>query len=159
MHMSSSKDDASNNTEEEEAYHVLKIDGYSSAIGTKDDMLCIVSCVFPAGGHNWQILCYPMGAHGSENMGFIALFVVRHDADAVDDEAVVAEATFSLLDHDGKRVPTYSCTTGKETFLKYKGFGYYDFLLHDFRQDKISVTVPKEKNKSVTEIKHSTAGL
>ncbi|TVU44040.1 hypothetical protein EJB05_03466, partial [Eragrostis curvula] len=121
--MSSSKDDASNNAEEEEAYHVLKIDGFSRAVDTKDDMACIGSCVFPAGGHTWQILCYPMGANGFENMGFIALFLVCHDADTVDDEAVVAEATFSLLDRDGKPVPTYSRTMGKENFLNSKGFG------------------------------------
>ncbi|TVU44039.1 hypothetical protein EJB05_03465, partial [Eragrostis curvula] len=116
--MSSSKDESSNNAEEEEAYHVLKIDGYSRAVDTKDDMACIGSCVFPAGGHTWRILCYPMGANGSENMGFISIFVVRHDADAVEDEAVVAEVSFSLLDRDGKPVPTYSRNMGKENFLK-----------------------------------------
>ncbi|TVU44042.1 hypothetical protein EJB05_03468, partial [Eragrostis curvula] len=116
--MSSFEGDACNNTEEEEAYHVLKIDGYSSAIDTKGDMLCIVSRVFPAGGHNWQINCYPMGAHGSENMDFIALFVVRRDTDAVDDDAVVAAVTFSLLDRDGKPVPAYSRILGKKNFLK-----------------------------------------
>ncbi|TVU20710.1 hypothetical protein EJB05_30302, partial [Eragrostis curvula] len=127
-HMSSFEGDACNNTEEEEAYHVLKIDGYSSAIDTKGDMLCIVSRVFPAGGHNWQINCYPMGAHGSENMDFIALFVVRRDTDAVDDDAVVAAVTFSLLDRDGKPVPAYSRILGKKNFLKRQGFGYYDFI-------------------------------
>lgn len=125
--MSSSTDPPRSNTSvvSEEADHVLKIDGYSRIMDTKDDRLCIVSCMFPAGGHTWQILCYPMGGQGSENVNFIALFLVL--CDTVVNEAVTAQATLTVLDQDGK--PSYSRTTAEVNLSDPGSFcGFYKFM-------------------------------
>ncbi|GJM97199.1 hypothetical protein PR202_ga14107 [Eleusine coracana subsp. coracana] len=98
---------------------------------TKDDMLHIVSRKFSGKRHTWRIICYPVGGKkGSENMDYIALFLLVYDDTVVDEAAVVAQATFSLLDQDGNPVPSYSRTT----IVKYdfsqelRPLGIYKFI-------------------------------
>ena len=78
-------------------YHVLQIDGYSTIFDTLADFSCIDSLPFDAGGYRWHINFYPKGS-SPETADFIALFLLL--ADPVDDEAVTANITFSLLNPD-----------------------------------------------------------
>jgi len=78
-------------------YHVLQIDGYSTIFDTLADFSCIDSLPFDAGGYRWHINFNPKGSR-PETADFIALFLLL--ADPVDDEAVTANITFSLLNPD-----------------------------------------------------------
>lgn len=89
-----------------QAYHVLKIDGYSRTL----QVHCyrsLSSFPFNAGGRTWYICYYP---HGKNDISkdFISIYLVLYDAIA---EAVMVQATFSLLDQHGKPVPSHTHAT------------------------------------------------
>lgn len=106
-------------------YHVLKIDGYSR---TKDvpNGQGIKSRPFLVAGHKWHLFYQPNGAT-AENIDSISLFLYLDDAVPVP-EAVKAIAKFSLLDHEGKPVPSYSFTTRLINYSEERNWGYPNFI-------------------------------
>ncbi|XP_052169118.1 BTB/POZ and MATH domain-containing protein 1-like [Oryza glaberrima] len=89
-----------------QAYHMLKIDGYSRT-SQVHRYRSLSSFPFSAGGRTWYICYYP---HGKNNISkdFISIYLVLYDAIA---EAVMVQATFSLLDQHGKPVPSHTRAT------------------------------------------------
>ncbi|TVU31101.1 hypothetical protein EJB05_22770, partial [Eragrostis curvula] len=108
-------------------YHVLKIVGYSR---TKDvpNLNYIKSRSFRVGDRNWHVHYYPNG-NIADSIDFISLFIFPDDTVA---EAVKALVKFSLLDQDGKPVPSYSYTTEIVNFSEKKNWGYTKFIKRDF---------------------------
>uniref|UniRef100_A0A0D3HE30 BTB domain-containing protein n=1 Tax=Oryza barthii TaxID=65489 RepID=A0A0D3HE30_9ORYZ len=103
------------------ANHVLKIDGYSSALEANYKLR---SFPFSAGGHTWHInYCFPFSVlmkrisppHHDFNpvsatgcTDYISFYLFLEDAV---DEPVMGQVTFSLLDQDGKPVLSRTHTT------------------------------------------------
>ncbi|TVU00823.1 hypothetical protein EJB05_53741, partial [Eragrostis curvula] len=116
------------------AYHVLKIEGYSSTLSTQYSKP-YYSCPFRGGGHTWHIRYYPKGVRCypkvvlRTNTGYMSFYLVL---DGIIDDVVMAQATFSLLDQNLKPVPSYSYTTGVVNFsgveCRSRGYGYADFM-------------------------------
>ncbi|KAJ1295539.1 hypothetical protein BS78_01G232000 [Paspalum vaginatum] len=104
-------------------YHVLKIVSYSR---TKDvpNGDSINSRQFLIGGRKWHVEYKPNG-YTAESIDFISLYL--HLDDTVP-EAVKAMGKFSLLDQDGKPVPSYSLTTDFVNFSDKKNWGYAKFI-------------------------------
>ncbi|CAN6318452.1 unnamed protein product [Urochloa humidicola] len=104
-------------------YHVLKVVGYSR---TKDvpNGKAIKSRPFLVGGRKWYVKYMPNG-YESENIDFISLYLELDNNVA---EAVKATAKFSLLDQDGKPVPSYSLTTRLINFTEKRCWGYPSFI-------------------------------
>ncbi|CAM0146600.1 unnamed protein product [Urochloa decumbens] len=111
-------------------YHVLKIDGHSRTLGTQHvGLRCHESyCPFRAGGHTWSIAYYPMGIDPA-SADFIAIFLVLVDtaADGEQDD-VLAQVTFSVLDQDQKLVPSYSVTTATYNLSQEGSIGCPKFM-------------------------------
>ncbi|CAL5067881.1 unnamed protein product [Urochloa decumbens] len=106
------------------AYHVLKIDGYSRSSDAFSNIHCIESCPFRAGGHTWIIRFFPKGDNPS-NTDFMSFSLVLCDNV---DEAVTAEATFSVLDQDQKPVLSCSRTTGMINLSEFHTAGCHNFI-------------------------------
>ncbi|CAL5016891.1 unnamed protein product [Urochloa decumbens] len=109
-------------------YHVLKIDGYTRTLNANTDRPSFDSRPFAAGGRTWHISYRPMGSpHHPENTDFISFYLVLDD---MVDEAVNAQATFSLLDQEEKPVHRYSWTTRMNDFSasRDRAFGYERFI-------------------------------
>jgi speckle-type POZ protein len=104
-------------------YHVLKVVGYSL---TKDvpNGKSIKSRPFMVGGRKWHVEYKPNG-NKAENIDFISLHLFLDDNVT---EAVKASAKFSLLDQDGKPVPSYSFTTNLINFTEMRNWGYSKFI-------------------------------
>ncbi|WVZ59023.1 hypothetical protein U9M48_009233 [Paspalum notatum var. saurae] len=104
-------------------YHVLKIVGYSR---TKDvpNGDSINSRQFLVGGRKWHVEYKPNGDTG-ESFDFISLYLYLDDTVP---EAVKAMGKFSLLDQDGKPVPSYSKTTDFVNFSGKKNWGFAKFI-------------------------------
>nr|CAB3494688.1 unnamed protein product [Digitaria exilis] len=107
-------------------YHVLKVVGYSH---TKDvpNGGAIKSRPFLVGGLEWHIEYQPNGDK-AENIDFISLFLCLDDTTM---KAVKANSKFSLLDKDGKPVPSYSFTTRVVNFSDQRKWGYPKFVERD----------------------------
>uniref|UniRef100_A0A0E0M7Y2 BTB domain-containing protein n=1 Tax=Oryza punctata TaxID=4537 RepID=A0A0E0M7Y2_ORYPU len=89
-----------------QAYHVLKIDGYSRTLQV-ERYRALCSYPFSAGGRTWYIRYSPHGMnHTSKD--YISIYLVLDDAIA---EPIMAQATFSLLDQHGKPVPSHTLAT------------------------------------------------
>ncbi|KAJ1280806.1 hypothetical protein BS78_04G261300 [Paspalum vaginatum] len=104
--------------------HVLRIDDYRSTLNGDGRRPSFDSRSFSAGGRTWHIRYRPMGSLVCpENTDSISLYLVLDD---VVDEAVNAQATFSLLDQDGKPVHGYCRTSPLINFsaLRKRGLGY-----------------------------------
>uniref|UniRef100_A0A0E0ISC9 BTB domain-containing protein n=1 Tax=Oryza nivara TaxID=4536 RepID=A0A0E0ISC9_ORYNI len=89
-----------------QAYHVLKIDGFSGTLQVHR-YRSLSSFPFNVGGRSWYICYHP---HGKNNISkdFISIYLVlQHDIA----EAAMVQATFSLLDQHGKPVPSHSRVT------------------------------------------------
>ena len=88
-------------------YHVLKIVGYSRTKEVPNGKQ-IESCPFRVGGRAWRLRYCPNGWM-SDNPDFISLFLCLDDT-VTRTETVKADFSFSLLEQDGKQVPSYSHT-------------------------------------------------
>jgi speckle-type POZ protein len=102
--------------------HVLRIVGYSR---TKE-VQHIESRHFRVGGRTWSVRYHPNGS-AADNADFISLFLALHVHGTVA-EAVKAQVTISLLDQDGKPVPSYSKSTEYVDFSEKGSWGYPKFM-------------------------------
>ncbi|RLM75192.1 peptidyl-prolyl cis-trans isomerase Pin1-like [Panicum miliaceum] len=111
-------------------YHVLKIDGYLNTLNAHHGRRpSFNSRPFPAGGRTWHISYRPTGSpHHPENNEFISFYLVLDDI--VNDLAVNAQATFSLLDQEDKPVHKHRRTTRPNNFSasRDRAFGYERFI-------------------------------
>ncbi|GJM84573.1 hypothetical protein PR202_ga00256 [Eleusine coracana subsp. coracana] len=71
---------------------------------------------------------YNPNGHVPENIDFIGLFLVLSDTVT---KAVKAQVKISLLDQDGKPVPSYSLTTAFVNFTEKGSWGYSKFIKRD----------------------------
>ncbi|CAD6213763.1 unnamed protein product [Miscanthus lutarioriparius] len=101
--------------------HVLKIVSYSRTKEVPNGHR-IDSCHFHLGGHTWFVAYHPNGC-AANNVDFISLFLAIHGA--VPGKAAKAQVTISLLDQDGKPVPSYTKVTG---FVENGSWGYHKFI-------------------------------
>ncbi|KAF8660275.1 hypothetical protein HU200_057842 [Digitaria exilis] len=81
------------------------------------------SSPFRVGGHAWRIGYYPRGTTWG-NSDFISLYLVLDDI--VDDEAMLAQFTLSLLDQE--KNPVSCSTTHMNNFSEHRVFGYDRFI-------------------------------
>ncbi|KAF0930224.1 hypothetical protein E2562_030869 [Oryza meyeriana var. granulata] len=102
-------------------YHAFRIDGYSTTTSAR-------STPFRAGGRTWHVE-YRAGWSRRDNTDFITVYLSLDD-DVGEAEAVMAQATFTLLDHaDGnKPVPEYSRTTARIDFSVRRSCGIGRFI-------------------------------
>ncbi|CAL4941860.1 unnamed protein product [Urochloa decumbens] len=139
-------------------YHMLKVVGYSR---TKDvpNGEVIKSRPFLAGGRKWYVEYMPNGSK-AEYIDFISLYLCLDDNVA---EAVKASAKFSLLDQDGKVLPSYSFTTGIINFSEKRNWGYGTFIKREVLEKseylkddsftvRIDVTVMKDVHTQDTPV-------
>jgi speckle-type POZ protein len=137
-----------------QAYHVLKINGYSNTLEAGRHH-ALSSCPFSAGGHTWHVSYYPNGGRDS-NKNCISIFLVLKDI--VTEEDVMAKVTFSLLDRYGNPVPSYTYHTqlrnfstspsrakGFENFIRRDELERSEYLNDDCFAVAVHVIVPKEK--------------
>ncbi|BAF26585.1 BTB/POZ and MATH domain-containing protein 1 [Oryza sativa Japonica Group] len=137
-----------------QAYHVLKINGYSNTLKAGRHHP-LSSCPFSAGGHTWHVSYYPHGCRDS-NKDCISIFLVLEDI--VTDEDVMAKATFSLLDRYGNPVPSYTYHTklrnfstssgrarGFENFIRRDELERSEYLNDDYFAVAAHVIIPKKK--------------
>ncbi|EAY78635.1 hypothetical protein OsI_33734 [Oryza sativa Indica Group] len=80
-----------------QAYHVLKIDGFSRTLQVHR-YRSLNSFPFNVGGRSWYI-CYHPHEKNNISKDFISIYLVLQDDIA---EAAMVQATFSLLDQHGK---------------------------------------------------------
>lgn len=121
------------------SYHELKIQGYSKTFNTHtSDCPSFKSRPFGAGRRTWQISYLPTkgslhrpGATG----GYISFSLILADNM---DEAVTAQATFSLLDQDHKPVDDYTKTTGIRNFSSTDRICGYEKLIEREELEKSS---------------------
>ncbi|CAN6288195.1 unnamed protein product [Urochloa humidicola] len=138
-------------------YHVLKVVGYSR---TKDvpNGEAIKSRPFLVGGRKWYVEYMPNGDK-AEYIDSISLYLCLDDNVA---EAVKASAKFSLLDQDGKVVPSYSSTTEIINFSEERNWGYGKFIKREVLEKsylkddsftiRIDVTVMKDVHTQDTPV-------
>jgi speckle-type POZ protein len=107
----------------ETSFHVLKIIGYSR---TKDvpNGKRIESRPFRVGSSTWHVRYYPNGGN-SGVIDFLSLYLHLEDTF---DKAVKAQVKISLLDQDGKPVPSYSSITKVVNFSDVRTWGYSKFI-------------------------------
>uniref|UniRef100_I1QUP2 MATH domain-containing protein n=1 Tax=Oryza glaberrima TaxID=4538 RepID=I1QUP2_ORYGL len=76
---------------------------------------------FTAAGHTWHVGYFPNGVIGAEEAeaDYVAFFLYLNDNDAAE-EAVKAQAIFSLLDIEGNPVSSYTFTTVLVNFSEKK---------------------------------------
>lgn len=104
------------------ANHVLKIDGYSSTLKARS----LRSFSFSAGGHTWHINYRCTGSSNNSTDDYISFYLVLEDEV---DEPVMGQVTFSLLDQNGKLVPSRTHTTRMFSFsLSNSSFGFHKFI-------------------------------
>ncbi|KAF7056159.1 hypothetical protein CFC21_063595 [Triticum aestivum] len=112
-------------------HHLLKIDGYSQ---TKVVTVAsyIQSCTFDVGGHSWRINYYPNGFR-SDSTDYISVFIqlvsVSRDLPVVPIlQGISAQGSLSLLDRDGKPVPSYTHTFNRSFKTSEGSWGWYSYI-------------------------------
>jgi speckle-type POZ protein len=104
--------------------HVLKIVFYSRTKEVPNRQV-ICSRHFRLGGHTWFVKYYPNG-NAADKADFISLYLAIHGA--VVGKPVKAQVTISLLDQDGKPVPSYTKVTPFVDFAAKGDWGYTEFI-------------------------------
>ncbi|CAM0876155.1 unnamed protein product [Alopecurus aequalis] len=107
-------------------YHLLKIDGYSRTKEVPSGKP-IKSCPFRVGGRTWHVLYYP-NKDESKNSDYISLFL---ELDPHEAEIVKAQIKFSLLDQDGKPVPSYTRASKIKDFAVEISWGFNKFITRE----------------------------
>uniref|UniRef100_A0A0E0DJL9 BTB domain-containing protein n=1 Tax=Oryza meridionalis TaxID=40149 RepID=A0A0E0DJL9_9ORYZ len=107
--------------------YVLKIVEYSRTKAVPNG--CSMKYpAFTAAGHTWHVGYFPNGVIGAEEeTDYVAFFLYINDNGAAE-EAVKAQAIFSLLDIEGNPVSSYSFTTVVVNFSEKKYWGYKNFI-------------------------------
>ncbi|EER95035.1 hypothetical protein BDA96_01G433000 [Sorghum bicolor] len=106
------------------ANRVLKIDGYSSTLKART----LRSFSFSAGGHTWHINYRCTGSSdnsSTDDDDYISFYLALEDEV---DEPVMGQVTFSLLDQNGKPVPSRTRTTRLFSFSLSDSFGFQNFI-------------------------------
>uniref|UniRef100_A0A0D9VF92 Speckle-type POZ protein n=1 Tax=Leersia perrieri TaxID=77586 RepID=A0A0D9VF92_9ORYZ len=103
----------------------MKIDGYSRTNDLIENGKVVLSIPFTVGCHSWTIKYFPNGIY-KENKDYLSFYLAVDSSYAKDVKAIFK---FSLLDKNGRPVPSYNFTSKICTF-KYKGdsWGYQWFI-------------------------------
>ncbi|KAE8806197.1 Speckle-type POZ protein [Hordeum vulgare] len=111
--------------------HLLKIDGYSHT-KVVTNASYIQSCTFDVGGHSWRINYYPNGLR-SDSIDYISVFIqlvsISRDLPVVPIlQGISAQGSLSLLDLDGKPVPSYTNTFNRSFTTSEGSWGWYTYI-------------------------------
>ncbi|XP_047085986.1 BTB/POZ and MATH domain-containing protein 2-like [Lolium rigidum] len=133
-------------------YHTLKISCYLRTKQETPNGQHIDSRPFQVGGCKWRVRYYPNG-NKSKDIDFISLYLSLDDTLA-EGETVKAGINFSLLDKDGKPVPSYTFLTtetrdfsvgrtcwGLERFIERAELEKSEHLKEDSFTVKVDVTI------------------
>uniref|UniRef100_A0A0E0DCH7 BTB domain-containing protein n=1 Tax=Oryza meridionalis TaxID=40149 RepID=A0A0E0DCH7_9ORYZ len=120
-----------------QAYHVLKINGYSNTLKAGRHHP-LSSCPFSAGGHTWHVSYYPNGCRDS-NKDCISIFLAL--------EGIVTEDRRTCWQklHSACSIDTGTRARGFENFIRRDELERSEYLNDDYFAIAAHVIIPKEK--------------
>uniref|UniRef100_A0A0E0BAQ8 BTB/POZ domain containing protein n=1 Tax=Oryza glumipatula TaxID=40148 RepID=A0A0E0BAQ8_9ORYZ len=113
-------------------HHVLRIDGYSRTKNVVPNGQFITSRSFRAAGHSWHVFYYPNG-FDDESIEYISLYLLLEDAaTATTATTTTVQFTVTLLDKDGRQVPSQKANSGVFTYSsEIQKYGFTQFISRD----------------------------